>query len=143
MGLQATGTGWPAGLSPWRPSRVVPQTCVDGSCATDSGGSEGQVGEYPFVYAIGSIAVRFPSLGVEKEFVQATGRRDTAGLTGERHRQTVDFEEGTGRWRRRRKRVRHGYFERSIIAFGSNASRRPSPTRLIERIRTTRKPLGK
>lgn len=89
MGLQATGMGWSAGLSPWRPSRVVPQTCVDGSCATDSGGSEGQVGEYPFVYAIGSIAVRFPSLGVEKEFVQATGRRDTAGLTDQQALQGV------------------------------------------------------
>jgi hypothetical protein len=68
---------------------VAPQTCVDGSCATDPGGSDGQVSEYPFVYAIGSIAVRFPSLGVEKEFVQATGRRDTAGLTDQQALQGV------------------------------------------------------
>jgi len=47
------------------------------------------VSEYPFVYAIGSIAVRFPSLGVEKEFVQATGRRDTAGLTDQQALQGV------------------------------------------------------
>lgn len=34
-----------------------------------------------FVYAIGRIEPRFPSLGVEKEFAQATGRAATAGLT--------------------------------------------------------------
>lgn len=33
------------------------------------------------VYAIGRIEARFPSLGVEKEFAQATGRAATAGLT--------------------------------------------------------------
>lgn len=34
-----------------------------------------------FVYAIGKIETRFPSLGVEKEFAQVTGRSDSAGLT--------------------------------------------------------------
>jgi hypothetical protein len=34
-----------------------------------------------YVYAIGRIEARFPSLGVEKEFAQATGRAQTAGLT--------------------------------------------------------------
>ncbi|MBC6448038.1 cyanobactin maturation protease PatG family protein [Actinokineospora xionganensis] len=34
-----------------------------------------------YVYAIGRIEPRFPSLGLEKEFAQATGRADTAGLT--------------------------------------------------------------
>jgi hypothetical protein len=34
-----------------------------------------------YVYAIGRIEPRFPSLGVEKEFAQATGRATTAGLT--------------------------------------------------------------
>lgn len=34
-----------------------------------------------YVFAIGKIEMRFPSLGVEKEFAQATGRADTAGLT--------------------------------------------------------------
>lgn len=33
------------------------------------------------VYAIGRIEPRFPSLGIEKEFAQATGRSATAGLT--------------------------------------------------------------
>ena len=34
-----------------------------------------------YVYALGRIEPRFPSLAVEKEFAQATGRADTAGLT--------------------------------------------------------------
>jgi hypothetical protein len=34
-----------------------------------------------YVYAIGRIEARFPRLSVEKEFVQATGRVDTSGLT--------------------------------------------------------------
>ena len=35
----------------------------------------------PFVYALGRVEPRFPRLGVEKEFAQATGRTGTAGLT--------------------------------------------------------------
>ena len=35
----------------------------------------------PYVYAIGRIEARFPSLSAEKEFAQATGREDTAGKT--------------------------------------------------------------
>lgn len=38
-------------------------------------------GAPPFVYALGRVEPRFPSLGVEKEFVQATGRADMAGLS--------------------------------------------------------------
>jgi len=34
-----------------------------------------------FVYVLGSVEPRFPSLGVEKEFAQATGRAATNGLT--------------------------------------------------------------
>ena len=34
-----------------------------------------------FVYVLGSVEPRFPSLGVEKEFAQATGRAATTGLT--------------------------------------------------------------
>ena len=34
-----------------------------------------------FVYAIGRIEPRFPTLAAEKEFAQATGRAETAGLT--------------------------------------------------------------
>lgn len=35
----------------------------------------------PYVYAIGRVNLRFPNLSVEKEFAQATGRAETAGLT--------------------------------------------------------------
>jgi hypothetical protein len=34
-----------------------------------------------YVYALGSIEPRFPRLSVEKEYAQATGRAETAGLT--------------------------------------------------------------
>jgi PatG Domain len=34
-----------------------------------------------FVYALGRVQPQFPSLAIEKEFVQATGRADLAGLT--------------------------------------------------------------
>ncbi len=36
---------------------------------------------YPYVYALGRVEPRFPSLGIEKEFAQATGRSETKGLT--------------------------------------------------------------
>jgi hypothetical protein len=34
-----------------------------------------------YVYALGRIEPRFPRLSVEKEYAQATGRAETAGLT--------------------------------------------------------------
>jgi PatG C-terminal len=42
-----------------------------------------------FVYALGQVQPRFPSLAVEKEFVQGTGRADTAGLTDREALRTV------------------------------------------------------
>jgi cyclic patellamide precursor peptide PatG len=42
-----------------------------------------------FVYAVGRVEPRFPSLAVEKEFAQATGRSDTAGLTDRQALQAV------------------------------------------------------
>jgi cyclic patellamide precursor peptide PatG len=42
-----------------------------------------------FVYAIGRIEPRFPSLAVEKEFAQVTGRSETAGLTDRQALQAV------------------------------------------------------
>jgi hypothetical protein len=43
--------------------------------------SNGEEARYPYVYAIGRVEPRFPTLSVEKEFAQATGRAPTAGLT--------------------------------------------------------------
>lgn len=37
--------------------------------------------EFSFVYAIGRVEARFPSISIEKEFAQASGRTDTAGQT--------------------------------------------------------------
>lgn len=45
--------------------------------------------ESPYVYALGRIEPRFPSLAVEKEFVQATGRAETVGLTDRQALQEV------------------------------------------------------
>lgn len=43
-------------------------------------------GAYPYVYALGRIMARFPSMGIEKEFAQATGRagKETIGLTDQK-----------------------------------------------------------
>ena len=48
------------------------------SCPTCAGATPIPVS---FVYALGRVEARFPSLAVEKEFAQATGRADTAGKT--------------------------------------------------------------
>ena len=42
-----------------------------------------------YVYALGRVTPRFPSLAVEKEFAQATGRAETAGLTDRQSLQSV------------------------------------------------------
>ena len=55
----------------------------------------------PYVYALGSIEPRFPSLGVEKEFAQVTGRTNTAGLTDRQVLQSILSE------RRSRYLIRH------------------------------------
>lgn len=43
----------------------------------------------PLVYALGRVEPRFPSIGTEKEFAQATGRADTAGQTDREAIRTV------------------------------------------------------
>jgi hypothetical protein len=49
-----------------------------------------RVGVEPsYVWAIGRVEPRFPSLAVEKEFAQATGRAETAGLTDRAALQSV------------------------------------------------------
>jgi hypothetical protein len=42
-----------------------------------------------YVYAIGRVEARFPTLSAEKEFAQATGRADTAGKTDQQTFHTV------------------------------------------------------
>ena len=48
----------------------------------------------PFVYAIGRVEARFPTLSAEKEFAQATGRTDTAGKTDQQTFHTVLSKRG-------------------------------------------------
>lgn len=69
---------------------LLPQQAGNGSCgcngAANSELERPGTSAYPFVYAVGQIEMRFPSLALEKEFAQATGRAETAGLTD---RQTI------------------------------------------------------
>jgi hypothetical protein len=44
---------------------------------------------YAYVYALGRVEPRFPSLALEKEFAQATGRAETTGLTDRQALQSV------------------------------------------------------
>jgi hypothetical protein len=48
-------------------------------CPTCAGGAASMPISY--VYALGQIEARFPRLSIEKEFIQATGRAETAGKT--------------------------------------------------------------
>jgi hypothetical protein len=59
---------------------LVPQACTTCGAAPASNGGTA-AGTAGYVYAIGRIEPRFPRMSVEKEFAQATGRADTAGLT--------------------------------------------------------------
>jgi hypothetical protein len=58
---------------------VSPQACA--SCGTAASANGGGAAPPSWVYAMGNIAARFPSVSIEKEFAQATGREKTAGLT--------------------------------------------------------------
>src|SRR5262245_26397518 len=57
-------------------------------CASE-GNPNGTPATYSFVYALGQVEPRFPSLAVEKEFAQATGRADSKGLTDRQTLQNV------------------------------------------------------
>jgi hypothetical protein len=68
---------------------VVPQACA--TCGTAPAADERMAtSQAPsWIYALGKIEVRFPSISVEKEFAQATGREKTAGLTDRQALHTV------------------------------------------------------
>lgn len=81
-GADAHGSRAQRPPSPPRAGVVAPQTGAGGGCGC--GGAAAEAAEpvaNPFVFAIGRVEMRFPSLAVEKEFAQAAGRGDTAGLT--------------------------------------------------------------
>ena len=60
-------------------------TCTNCGCAAGSDSA----GTRAYVYSLGRIEPRFPSVSLEKEFAQATGRAETAGLTDRQAIQSV------------------------------------------------------
>ena len=78
-GDQSTGTA----LAPQAGGRTCHCGSPAGSCVCGAGSNPngGMAMTLSYVYALGRIEPRFPRLAVEKEFAQATGRAETAGLT--------------------------------------------------------------
>lgn len=63
------------------PPPSTPPTPPSPAPVPTGGPSEVQATRPSFIYALGRMEPRFPSLGVEKEFAQAVGRSDTGGQT--------------------------------------------------------------
>lgn len=66
---------------------VSPQACATCGAAPAANGAAMATPRY--IYAVGRIEARFPRPSVEKEFAQATGRAETAGLTDRQALQKV------------------------------------------------------
>ena len=60
-------------------SHVGPALCTNCGASAEPNGT--LLAPPSYVFAIGRVEMRFPTLAVEKEFAQATGRIDTKGLT--------------------------------------------------------------
>jgi hypothetical protein len=58
---------------------IAPQACA--TCGAEPSADSGTAAPPSWVYALGNIEARFPSVSIEKEFAQATSRDTTAGLT--------------------------------------------------------------
>ena len=63
--------------------QVQAAQCSNCGASTGSNTDDAMMTNPSYVYALGKIKHRFPSISVEKEFAQAIGRADTAGLTDE------------------------------------------------------------
>src|SRR5262249_48830957 len=70
-------------------SSAAPLPCPTCGVSTQPNPPNKNMTASAYVYALGRIEPRFPSLSVEKEYVQATGRAETAGLTDRQALQTV------------------------------------------------------
>lgn len=72
-------------------AELAPAACATcGATPATNGAAAAVAAASPsFVYAIGRIEARFPRPDVEKEFAQATGRADTAGLSDRQATQEV------------------------------------------------------
>jgi hypothetical protein len=66
---------------------LVPQACP--ACGVAPASNGGTAATPSYVYAIGRIEPRFPSIAVEKEFAQVVGRDQTSGLTNRQTMQSV------------------------------------------------------
>src|SRR5262249_30735435 len=67
--------------------RVFPQACS--TCGTTLAANGGNSATPNYIYAIGRIEARFPRASVEREFAQAIGRAETAGLSDRQALQEV------------------------------------------------------
>ncbi|MCI0598994.1 MAG: hypothetical protein L0Y50_08370 [Beijerinckiaceae bacterium] len=75
---QPVGQNDVAGITPAQQFSAAPPPS-EAPCPTCNGAAASAAPS--FVYALGRIEARFPRLSVEKEFVQASGRAETAGQT--------------------------------------------------------------
>lgn len=75
----AIGQSAESGVRPVYSRRVARENCD--SCGGEVGSNPDGAKTVSFIYALGRIEPRFPTIAVEKEFAQATGRAETAGLT--------------------------------------------------------------
>jgi hypothetical protein len=66
---------------------VTAQACPN--CGAAPAAAGGAMASPSWVYAVGRIEARFPSVSVEKEFVQVAGRSDAKGLTDRQTLQAV------------------------------------------------------
>jgi hypothetical protein len=66
-------------VTPAQEERIAAPPNQQAPCPTCAGGAAAMSMSY--VYALGQIEARFPRLSVEKEFIQVTGRAETAGKT--------------------------------------------------------------
>jgi PatG Domain len=66
---------------------MMAEPAASGTCSTCGGGAAAATSS--FVYALGRVEPRFPSLSVEKEFAQAVGRAQTAKLADRQAIHTV------------------------------------------------------
>ncbi|HWW73956.1 MAG TPA: hypothetical protein VNZ44_01090 [Pyrinomonadaceae bacterium] len=78
---QETGGGPALTPAPPHAATLLPQEGT-GGCGCGAAANNGAPAAPPsYVFAIGRIEMRFPTIAVEKEFMQATGRASTAGLS--------------------------------------------------------------
>src|SRR4029434_1506909 len=81
-------------MEPSEVTAPLPPAQDASSCPTCGGGdlSGAAPGEPSYIFALGRIEARFPTLGLEKEFAQATGRANTAEQTDRQAFRTVLIE---------------------------------------------------